>query len=119
MEMVQRYDKCQRFAKVQTNPTTELSPVSLQWQFSQWGVDIIGLMPTGKRNCRFLVVVVDYFTKWAEAEPLVIITTKAIKNFLWKTITTDVRHMAMLTTIIKTRILLTIPIFFFFSEKTM
>jgi hypothetical protein len=29
---------------------------------------------------------VDYFTKWAEAGPLMTITTGAIKNFLWKAI---------------------------------
>lgn len=28
----------------------------------------------------------DYFTKWAEAEPLATITTGAIKTFLWKAI---------------------------------
>jgi transposase InsO family protein len=43
-------------------------------------------MPTGKGNCRFLVVAVDYFTKWAEAGPLMTITTGAIKIFLWKAI---------------------------------
>lgn len=43
-------------------------------------------MPTGKGNCRFLVVAVDYFTKWAETGPLMTITTGAIKNFLWKAI---------------------------------
>jgi hypothetical protein len=43
-------------------------------------------MSTGKGNCRFLVVAIDYFTKWAEARPLMTITTGAIKNFLWKAI---------------------------------
>jgi hypothetical protein len=43
-------------------------------------------MPTGKGNYRFLVVAVDYFTKWTEAGPLMTITTEAIKNFLWKAI---------------------------------
>jgi hypothetical protein len=63
MEMVRRCDKCQRFAKLQTKPPVELSSVSSPWPFAQWGVDIVGPMPTGKGNCRFLVVEVDYFTK--------------------------------------------------------
>jgi transposase InsO family protein len=50
------------------------------------GVDIVRPMPTEKGNCIFLMVAVDYFTKWAEAEPLMTITTGAIKNFLWKMI---------------------------------
>jgi len=86
MEMVQSCDKCQRFAKLQTKPPAKLNSVSSPWPFAQWGVDIVGPMPTGKGNCRFLVVAVDYFTKWAEAEPLMTITTGAIKNFLWKAI---------------------------------
>jgi hypothetical protein len=86
MDMVRRCDKCQRFAKLQTKPPAELSSVSSPWPFAQWGVDIVGPMPTGKANCRFLVVIVDYFTKWAEAGPLMTITTGAIKNFLWKAI---------------------------------
>jgi ribonuclease HI len=86
MEMVRRCDKCQRFVKLQTNPPVEFSSVLSPWPFAQWGVDIVGPMPTGKGNCRFLVVAVDYFTKWAEAEPLATITTEAIKIFLWKAI---------------------------------
>jgi hypothetical protein len=82
MEMVRRCDKCQSFARVQANPPTELSSVSAPWMFAQWGVDIVGPMPPGKGNCRFLGVAVDYFTKWAEVEPLATITTEAIKSFL-------------------------------------
>lgn len=86
VEMVRRCDKCQRFAKLQTKPAVELSSVSSPWPFAQWGVDIVGPVPAGKGNCKFLVVAVDYFTKWAEVGPLVTITTGAIKNFLWRTI---------------------------------
>lgn len=35
---------------------------------------------------KFLVVAVDYFTKWVEAEPLVTITGKNILKFVWKNI---------------------------------
>jgi ribonuclease HI len=61
VKILQRYDKCQRFAKVQTNPLVEVSSISSPWPFAQWGVDIVGPMPRGKGNCRFLVVTVDYF----------------------------------------------------------
>ena len=30
------------------------------------------------------MVVIDYFTKWVEAEPLATITEKNVKNFVWK-----------------------------------
>jgi hypothetical protein len=32
------------------------------------------------------VVVVDYFTKWAEVEAIATITTRNIRNFLWKSV---------------------------------
>jgi hypothetical protein len=54
-------DKCQRFAKVDRSALTELSSISSPWPFAQWGIDIVGLMPLGKGNCKFLVVDVDYF----------------------------------------------------------
>jgi len=52
----------------------------------KWGVNIVGPMPIRKGSRKFLVVAVDYFTKWAEAEELAAITTTNITNFLWKSV---------------------------------
>ena len=35
---------------------------------------------------KFLVVGIDYFTKWVEAEPLTTITKKNVRGFVWKMI---------------------------------
>ena len=35
---------------------------------------------------KFLVVGINYFTKWVEAEPLAKITQQTVKNFVWKNI---------------------------------
>ena len=35
---------------------------------------------------KFLVVGIDYFTKWVVAEPLANITQQNVKNFVWKNI---------------------------------
>ncbi len=35
---------------------------------------------------KFLVVGIDYFTKWVEAEPFITITEKNVRGFVWKTI---------------------------------
>ncbi|RDX61576.1 pol, partial [Mucuna pruriens] len=56
------------------------------WPFSRWGVDILGPFPLAPRQIKFLIVTVDYFTKWIEAEPVVVISSERIKKFLWKKI---------------------------------
>ena len=38
------------------------------------------------RQLKFLVVGIDYFTKWVEAEALATITEKNIRNFVWRNI---------------------------------
>ena len=56
------------------------------WLFAQWELDILGHVPLGTSQMKFLVVGIDYFTKWVKAEPLKSITQQNIKNFVWKNI---------------------------------
>jgi len=51
-----------------------------------WGMDIVEPFPPGKGQCKFLLVGVDYFTKWIEAEPLATISAAKVKGFVWKNI---------------------------------
>ena len=60
--------------------------ISSPWPFSTWGIDIVGPLPLGKRQVKFLLVAIDYFTKWVEAELLVVITKDKIQTFVWKNI---------------------------------
>ncbi|XP_074337232.1 uncharacterized protein LOC141674424 [Apium graveolens] len=62
--------------------TSLMSP----WPFAMWGIDLIEELPKAKGGVKYAVVSVDYFTKWAEAEPLATITTKKLKEFVHKTI---------------------------------
>jgi ribonuclease HI len=86
VKLVQQCDKCQRFARVMKNPSEKLNPISSPWPFAKWGVDIVGPMPPGKGGKKFLLVAVDYFTKWAEAEAFTTITTANVKKFLWSSV---------------------------------
>ncbi|RDX92246.1 hypothetical protein CR513_25654, partial [Mucuna pruriens] len=40
----------------------------------KWGVDTVGPFPTAPGQIKYLIVVVDYFTKWVEAEPIATIS---------------------------------------------
>ncbi|KAM1861629.1 hypothetical protein ACFX13_013684 [Malus domestica] len=43
-------------------------------------------MPVEKGKVRHAIVAVDYFTKWAEVEPMATITKAKIEDFVWKNI---------------------------------
>ena len=81
--------KCKIFkehAKISRLPSEPLTSITSPWPFQQWGLDILGPLPIGKGQCKFIIVAVDYFTKWAEAEPLATITEQKIRNFMWRAI---------------------------------
>ena len=67
-------------------PIRTLNIITSPWPFQQWGLDILGPLPIGKGQCKFIIAAVDYFNKWAEAEPLATITEQKIRNFVWRAI---------------------------------
>ena len=85
-QYVKTCHKCQRFANVPRGPPEEITPITTLWPFAQWGLDIMGPFPVGTKQAKFLVVAIDYFTKWVEAEPLAIISEKNVKSFVWKAV---------------------------------
>ena len=86
MDFVKRCDRCQRYGNVQRVPREKMTTISSPWPFSQWGIDIVGPLPQGKRQMRFLLVAIDYFTKWVEAKAVATITEAKVQNFVWKNI---------------------------------
>ena len=46
----------------------------------------MGPFPIAIRQLKFLVVGIDYFTKWVEEEALATITEKNIQSFVWRNI---------------------------------
>uniref|UniRef100_A0A2N9HF13 Integrase catalytic domain-containing protein n=1 Tax=Fagus sylvatica TaxID=28930 RepID=A0A2N9HF13_FAGSY len=54
-QFVQRCDKCQRFANHLHSPPAVLVPMTAPWPFAQWGLDIMGPLPIGRRQLKFLV----------------------------------------------------------------
>ncbi|KAK3007627.1 hypothetical protein RJ639_014113 [Escallonia herrerae] len=49
-------------------------------------MDIMGPFPPATAQRRFVIVAIDYFTKWAEAEALATITEKKCEDFFWRAI---------------------------------
>ena len=85
-DLVKKCRICQEHAKISRLPSEPLTSNTSPWPFQQWGLDILRPLPLGKGQCKFIIVVVDYFTKWAEAEPLATFTEQKIRNFVWRAI---------------------------------
>ncbi|GKV29043.1 hypothetical protein SLEP1_g38016 [Rubroshorea leprosula] len=85
-DYVKKCSTCQFNADDIHMPGEMLSSLSSPWPFAQWGVDLLGPFVKGKGGCTYLVVAVDYFTKWIEAKPLSTTTGKKIEEFLFNSI---------------------------------
>ena len=81
-------EQCQKNAPLIHQPAGHLNPISSPWPFAQWRLDIIGPFPRATGGRKFVLVAVDYFTKWAEAEALANIRDVEVKKFVWKNIIT-------------------------------
>ena len=49
-------------------------------------MDILDPFPLGRGQTKFMIVVVDYFIKWIEAEVLTKIIAQQVQTFVWKNI---------------------------------
>nr|XP_011463605.1 PREDICTED: uncharacterized protein LOC105351322 [Fragaria vesca subsp. vesca] len=82
--VVQACLQCHKFANFAHHPPMPLSVIISPVPFSQWGLDFVGRLPTAPGQLKFAIVIVDYNTKWIEAEPFATITTEKVINFLWR-----------------------------------
>ncbi|KAL0440298.1 UNVERIFIED_CONTAM: Retrovirus-related Pol polyprotein from transposon [Sesamum latifolium] len=65
---------------------TPLQPIQSPCPFDQWGMDIVGKLLRAPGQQEYLIVAVDYFSKWVEAEALSKIFEKKVMKFVWKNI---------------------------------
>nr|XP_017239371.1 PREDICTED: uncharacterized protein LOC108212150 [Daucus carota subsp. sativus] len=87
-DYVRRCPKCQIFSTLPQQPAVPplfiLSPIP----FDTWGMDIMGPFPTARGGLRFLIVAVDYMTKWAEAKAVPHITAPVCRKFFHEYVVT-------------------------------
>ncbi|GKB61962.1 reverse transcriptase domain-containing protein [Tanacetum coccineum] len=78
--VTQKCESCQVHAPVLRRPKTLMTSIMAQWPFYQWGMDILGPLPQASGKLKFVIVAIDYFTKWIEAKPLARIIRKDFVN---------------------------------------
>ena len=64
-------------------PPHALNVISSPWPFSMWGIDMIGMIAYKASNGhRFILVAIDYFTKWVEAASYANVTKQVVVRFI-------------------------------------
>lgn len=80
---------CQTFARRPKLPALPLQPVIVEAPFQQWGLDFIGKFKENSSNgFKWILTCTDYFTRWVEAVPLKVATSRAVIKFLEEKILT-------------------------------
>nr|XP_025647465.1 uncharacterized protein LOC112742447 [Arachis hypogaea] len=57
---------------------------SMMVDSKEFGVDLLGPFPVGPGQVKYLIVAIDYNTKWIEAEPLASISSANCRKFMWR-----------------------------------
>ncbi|XP_021994438.1 uncharacterized protein LOC110891087 [Helianthus annuus] len=86
VKVLRKCSGCQRHAPKTMRPKNELVPVTTAWPFQQWGIDMVGPFPEAPGAVKFIIVAVDYFTKWVEAKALASTTSTVVRRFIWEQI---------------------------------
>nr|KYP44062.1 Gypsy retrotransposon integrase-like protein 1 [Cajanus cajan] len=89
---VKKCVQCQKHGNLIHASAAELHSVSSPCPFSLWGINVLGPFPMAKGQVKFLVVAVDYFIKWIEAEPLACISATNVQKFVWKSLVTPTKE---------------------------
>ena len=64
-------------------PPKPLFNMTSPWPFDMWGLDVIGpINPKASNEHRFILVAIDYFTKWVEVNSYAHVTQKVVKKFI-------------------------------------
>ena len=83
IQYARRCKVCQIHADFIHQPPELLHQTVASWPFKAWGIDVIGpINPSSTKGHRFILAITDYFSKWAEAIPLVEVKTFNVVNFI-------------------------------------
>ncbi|GKD07711.1 reverse transcriptase domain-containing protein, partial [Tanacetum coccineum] len=68
-DMVHSCDSCQRQGKISQKEEMPQNAIQVCEIFDVWGIDFMGPFPSSRGN-KYILVAVDYFSKWVEAKAL-------------------------------------------------
>nr|GEX23964.1 reverse transcriptase domain-containing protein [Tanacetum cinerariifolium] len=80
-ELVKNYDSCQRQRKNFTRDEMPQNSIQICEIFDVWGIDFVDPFPSLRRN-KYILVAVDYLSKWVEAKALLTNDARVVYKFL-------------------------------------
>ena len=82
-QFVQKCLECQMHGDLIHIPSSKLHALTSPWSFSVWGIGIIGkISPKSYNGHGFILVAIDYFTKWVAAASYAKLTSAIVANFI-------------------------------------
>lgn len=81
--MVRKCEECQFFANLNHVPLTRMMSLNSPIPFYQWGIDLVTDLPAIVKKKKWLIVAIDYFNKWVEAEALTSTTQDQVIKFIY------------------------------------
>ncbi|GJS91593.1 reverse transcriptase domain-containing protein [Tanacetum coccineum] len=80
-ELVKNCDSCQRQGKISQRDEMPQNSIQVCEIFNVWGIDFMGPFPSSKGN-KYILVAVDYLSKWVEVKALPTIDARVVCKFL-------------------------------------
>ncbi|GJY24152.1 reverse transcriptase domain-containing protein [Tanacetum coccineum] len=80
-ELVKNCDSCQRQGKISQRDEMPQNSIQVCEIFDVWGIDFMGPFPSSKGN-KYILVAVDYLSKWVEAKALPTNDARVVVKFL-------------------------------------
>jgi ribonuclease HI len=86
IDLVQKCENCQKCARDQKQPSSLTELIQPTWPLQRWGLDLLGPLTPAQGKLKYVVVAIEYFSKWIEAKPLATITLVTVQKFFWQNI---------------------------------
>ncbi|GJZ15370.1 reverse transcriptase domain-containing protein [Tanacetum coccineum] len=80
-DMVKSCDSCQRQGKISQKDEMPQNAIQVCEIFDVWGIDFIGPFPSSRGN-KYILVAVDYLSKWVKAKALPTNDARVVVKFL-------------------------------------
>ena len=83
VDFVKSFHDCQTHENLNHVPPSKLYSMISHWSFLVWGINVIvRIAPKALNGHKYILVAIDYFTKWVEAASYSVLKVKHVARFI-------------------------------------